>query len=164
MSETLNELDIVQNPAIGAYTLWCFGLGFQNEDGNPATFPLVFLVLPLVLHKPTLEVISSTRKASGLALFAAKLGEKRENLLAVHERALALRRLSLQSIAMGVGSHLLTLDYTAATIRSNAPDSSLRKPKVPERIRDFSGAADKVGWWFSKLSVHQVASTLAVVF
>jgi hypothetical protein len=51
--------------------------------------PLAFLVLPLVLHRPTLEMINSTRKASGLALFAAKLGEERENLLAVHERALA---------------------------------------------------------------------------
>jgi Family of unknown function (DUF6521) len=109
-------------------------------------------------------MINSTRKASGLALFAAKLGEERENLLAVHERALTLRRLTLQSIAMGVGGRLLTLDYVAATVRANTPEPTVRKPVLPERIRGFSGAAEKVGYWFSKLGLHQVASTLAVEF
>lgn len=160
----LNEFEIIQNPALGAYTIWRFGLGYQSEQGRPATLPLAFLVLPLVLHRPTLETINSTRKASGLALFAAKLGEERENLLAVHERAFALRRLTLQSIAMGVGGRLLTLDYVAATVRANTSESTIRKPVLPERIKGFSGAAEKVGYWFSKLGLHQVASTLAVEF
>jgi ABC-three component (ABC-3C) system Middle Component 3 len=164
MSIELSELEIVQNPALGAYTIWRFGLGFQNEDGRLAALPLAFLVLPLLLHRPALEIIISTRKASGLALFAAKLGEERENLLAIHERALALRRLTLQSIAMGVGGRLLTLDYAAVTLRANTPEPTMRKPMLPERIRGFSGAADKVGFWFSKMGLHQVASTLAVEF
>jgi hypothetical protein len=97
-------------------------------------------------------------------LFAAKLGEERENLLAVHERARALRRLSLQSIAMGVDHRLLTLDYEAATLRANTADESLQKPPLPERIRGFSSAAEKLGYWFSRLGLHQVASTLVVEF
>ena len=164
MSRPLTEFEIVQNPALGAYAIWRFGVGFQSEDGRPAALPLAFLVLPLVLHQPTLKMITSTQKASGLALFAAKLGQERENLLAVHGRALALRRLSLQSIAMGVNNRLLTLDYNAATLRSNTADELLRKPSLPERIRGFSSAADKLGYWYSKLGLHQVASTLAVEF
>jgi Family of unknown function (DUF6521) len=164
MTRALTELEIVQNPALGAYVLWRFGIGFQSEDGRPAALPLAFLVLPLLLHQPTLKMIASTQKASGLALFAAKLGQERENLLAVHERALALRRLSLQSIAMGVNNRLLTLDYNAATLRANTADESLEKPSLPERLRGFSGAADKVGYWSSKLGLHQVALTLAVEF
>jgi len=164
MSRALTELEIVQNPALGGYTLWRFGVGFQSEDGRPAALPLAFLVLPLLLHQPTLKMITSTQRASGLALFAAKLGQERENLFAVHERALALRRLSLQSIAMGVNNRLLTIDYDATTLRANTADESLRKPSLPERIRSFSGAADKLGYWFSKLGLHQVASTLAVEF
>src|ERR1700719_4869340 len=131
----LNESEIVQNPALGAYAIWRFGLGFQSEKGRPAALPLTFLVLPLVLHRPTLEMINSTRKASGLALFAAKLGEQRESLFAVHERALALRHLTLQSIGMGVASRLLTLDYDAATLRANASEPDAPKAKLPERIR-----------------------------
>ena len=126
MSSELTELEIVQNPALGAYALWRFGVGYQTEDGRPPPLPLAFLVLPLLLHQPTLKMIASTQKASGLTLFAAKLGQERENLLAVHERALALRRLSLQSIAMGVDHRLLTLDYNAVTLRANTADESLK--------------------------------------
>ena len=164
MSASLSELEMIQNPALGAYTLWRFGLGFQTEDGQPAPLPLGFLVLPLVLHRPTLELVVSTRRASGLALFAAKLGEERENLLAVHERAFALRKLSLQSIAMGIGNRLLTLNYVAATMRANAADADLPNPSLPERIRAFAGAADKVGYWFSKVGVSQIASSLMIEF
>jgi ABC-3C biological conflict system middle component len=163
-ASALSEIEIVQNPALGAYAIWRFGIGFQSEDGRPPAFPLAFLVLPLVLHRPTLVMIGSTQRASGLALFAAKLSQERENLLAVHERALALRRLTLQSIAMGVGERLLTLDYVSATIRANTPEPTVRKLILPERIRAFSGAAEKVGYWFSKLGLHQVTSTLAVEF
>jgi hypothetical protein len=161
---SLSELEIVQNPALGAYAIWLFGHGFQSDDGRPAALPLAFLVLPLLLHRPTRQVIASTRKSSGLALFAAKLGEERENLLAIHERALALRRLTFQSIAMGVGCRLLTLDIAAVTLRANTHEPTIRKPVLPERTRDFSSAADKVGYWFSKLGLHQVASILAVDF
>jgi hypothetical protein len=160
----LNEFEIVQNPALGAYAIWRFGLGFQEEEGRPAPLPLAFLVLPLILHRPTLEVIRSTRKSSGLALFAAKLGEERENLLAVHVRALALRRLTLQSIAMGLDAHLLTINYIEATLRGNTPEPWMRKPTLPERIRGFTGAAEKVGYWFWKVGLYQVASTLKVEF
>lgn len=164
MSPRLTEIEIVQNPALGAYAIWRFGTSYQEDAGRPAILPLAFLVLPLVLHRPTLELIGSTRRASGLALFAAKLGEDRENLLAVHERALALRWLTLQSIAMGVSRQLLTLDYDAVTLRANAAVPNMRKPIVPERIRGLAGAAEKVGDWFAKVSLAQVASTLAVEF
>lgn len=160
----LTEIEIVQNPALCAFVLWRFGLGYQSEDGRSANLLLAFLVLPLVLHRPTLEMINSTRKASGLALFAAKLGEEREMLFAVHERAIVLRRLTLESIGMGVAGRLLTLDYDAATLRANTPEPNAPKPKLPERIRSFSGAADKIGYWFSKVTLNQVASTLAVEF
>jgi hypothetical protein len=164
MRRALTELEIIQNPALGAYTLWRFGIGFQSEDGRPSPLPLAFLVLPLLLHQPTLKMIISTQRASGLALFVAKLGQERENLVAVHERALALRRLSLQSIAMGVSNRLLKLDHDTVTLRANTADDSLRKPSLPERIRGFSSAADKLGYWFSKLGLRQVASSLLVEF
>src|SRR5271167_1985510 len=98
MSVELNESEIIQNPALGAFALWKFGLGFQAADSRPAPLPLFFLILPLLMHRQTSEVIESTRKASGLSLFAAKLSEDRENLIAVHERALILRKLAWDSL------------------------------------------------------------------
>ena len=163
-SSPLSEIEVIQNPALSAYALWRFGLGYQSEDSRAAILPLFFLVLPVVLHKPTLEIVTSTQRGSGLALFAAKLGQERENLLAVHERALELRPLSLQSIGMGINQRLLTLDSNAATLRANTPAAGAKKPAIPERIRSFTQAPEKLGYWFSLLSFQQVSSILSVDF
>ncbi len=161
-AERLSELQIVQNPSLGSYLIWQSGLGFQADDSRRSSFLLAFLVLPLLLHKPTLDLVVSTRKSSGLVLFAAKLGEHHENLLAVHSRALALRRLSLQSIGIAVNRGLVTIDYDDGNFRSNIPDK--KAPTLPERIKGMPPAAQKIGFWFSRMSVHQIASTLRVQF
>lgn len=162
--QPLSELEIVQNSALGAYAIWQFGLGYQAEDGRNAPLPLAFLVLPLVMHGPTLDVIGSTQKLSGLALFASKLGKERESLLAVHERALSLRRLTLQSIGMGVAASLLTVVYDDATFRANQVEAKPKKPALPERLKSMPRAADKLGNWFARAGVYQVASALMVEF
>jgi Family of unknown function (DUF6521) len=164
MDRSLTELEIIQNPALGAFALWRFGTGYQSDDGHRAPFPLFFLVLPLVLHQRTLNLIASTQRTSGLTLFAAKLAEERENLMAIHNRALVLRRLSLQSLAMGVSQGLLTVNVKDVTVRANTADAVLRVPVLPNRITGFSRAPEKLGYWFSKFSLHQVASTLVVDF
>ena len=160
----LSEPELIQNPAMGAYVLWLFGLGFQEAGDGPPPLPLHFLVLPLLLHRATLDLVRSTQKGSGLGLFAAKLAEHREQLLAIHERALLLRPLTLRSLAFAVNAQLATVNYSNATMRSNSLDSRLRKPLVPERVRGFSPAAEKLGYWFYKAGLTQVAITLSVEF
>lgn len=164
MNSQLSELEIVQNPALGAYAIWKFGLGYQAGDSRPAALPFVFLVLPLLLHTQTLNVIGSTQKASGLTLFAAKLGEERESLLAVHERARSFRALTLESIGLGIRSKLLSLDYPAASLRANALLGPNANPILPMRLKELPKCADKIGHWFSKVSLIQVANTLKVEF
>lgn len=158
----LTDLAIVQNPGLGAFAIWRFGQGFQADDERPANFALTFLVLPMVLHRATLETITSTQRQSGLALFAAKLGKEREQLLAVHDRALLLRPLSLQSIAVGVSGRLLSVNYESGTVRANTPELKSKKPLLPERVKHIGPAAEKLGHWFSKLSVGQTMSLLCV--
>lgn len=164
MTKELSELDIIQNPALGAFAIWHFGLGFQADDSRPASLPLLFLVLPLLFHRQSTMVIESTRRASGLTLFAAKLGEERENLLAVHERAYMLRALTLESLLFGIQGGLLTLDYREATVRANTLLGSRGKAKLPERLKNLPTSADKIGYWFSKAGINQIATSLKVEF
>lgn len=164
MNRSLSELEIIQNPALGAYLLWRFGIGYQSSDGRQAPFHLFFLVLPLVLHRHTLSKISSTQRASGLALFAAKLAEERENLMAIHNRTLLLRRLSLQSLAMGTEHRLLSISAGTATVRANTADEQFRVPLLPDRITPLARAPEKLGYWCSQFSLHQIATTLMVDF
>jgi len=160
----LNEVALIQNEALGAFALWKFGSGFQDRDGQAATLPLAFLVLPMVLHAPTLEMVLSTHKASGLHLFAGKLGEKREDLIAVHGRALSLRQLSLESLIRAEQSGLIRVDPATATMWSIGPYEEMAVPQLAERIRRIAPACEKLGYWFAGLSDQQVAHTLRVEF
>lgn len=160
----LSEAALVQNEALCAYAIWRFGLGFQERDGQAVPLPLVFLLLPLILHGPTLAMVLGTQKASGLHLFAGKLGERREDLLAVHDRALALRRLTLESLMVAEQSQLVRIEPSTAIVRSFSPHHELLAPVLPERIRRIAPASEKIGYWFSGLSDQQVAHTLKVRF
>jgi hypothetical protein len=160
-SRDLNEIDLVQNAALGACLVWRFCVDYQSQslDSQPQ-LPLAFLVLPVCLHADTVTVALGTRASSGLTLFAAKLSEIRENLLAIHTRALALRELSLQSIGFGASASLLRTNYTAATIRG----ADTRPPPIPERVRPNWEAAGRFGYWCGTLSVQQIATILKVDF
>lgn len=160
----LSEAAVVQNEALGAYAIWRFGLGFQERDGQAVPLPLTFLLLPLVLHAPTLAMVLSTQKASGLHLFAGKLGEQREDLLAVHGRALAFRQLTFESLIVAEQSRLVSIEPSAATVRAFSPHHELLAPALPERIRRIAPASEKIGYWFSGLSDQQVTHTLKVGF
>jgi Family of unknown function (DUF6521) len=160
---SLSESELIQNPALGAFAIWQFALAFQAEMGAPVSFSAAFLVLPLVLHRSSLDLIGSTHKSSGLALFVAKLAKNREDLLAVHERARALRKLTLQSIGVGIGAGLLAVNYEGAALRANEEKAKLKKPPLPDRLKAIPGAAAKLGLWFSKMDFDQVVAALMVV-
>lgn len=160
----LSEIEIIQNPALGSYLLWHYGREFQKDHEVSSPALLSFLVLPLLLHKPTVKLVTSTFKRSGLSLFAAKFGENREDLLAVQGRAAALRPLTLQSLAIGTSARLLTVNYEAGTMRANQLDDGLKAPTLPERLRALAPAAEKLGHWFATSGPHQVALTLRVEF
>ncbi|WP_181566628.1 three component ABC system middle component, partial [Aerococcus loyolae] len=124
-----------------------------------------FLVLPMLLHRRTFNEVASTQKASGLPLFAAKFDRDRDVLIELHGRARLLRPLSFQSIGVASTSRLIRIDHKSALLHGYPLALlNVKKPSIPERLKGFSGAAEKVGCWFSKLGLPQIASTLRVDF
>lgn len=164
-ADRLSELEVVHNPALGAVLIWKFTLGYQEVDLGTVPIPLAFLILPMLLHRPTFDAIASTRKASGLSLFSSKFDKERETLMELHGRAMKLRPLSLQSIGVAATTRIIRVDYENAALRGFALDVlGVRKPIVPERLKGFDRAAEKVGYWFSSLGIAQIAATLRVDF
>jgi hypothetical protein len=150
---------LVQNPALGALLLWKFCSGFQKE--KPDSLPVLtslFCVLPIVYHGATLQELKSTNLPSGLVKFALKLSDQRESLIAIHDRALAMRELTFSSIATGVATHLLRLDYATAQIAANEE----RLPAIPERLKFHYTGAEKLGHWFARLPLGHALSTLRI--
>ena len=160
------EVRNIQNPALGAGLIWRFTCGYvaSHQTHDPVPLPLMFLVLPILLHEQTEAFVQSTLRASGLRAFAGKFGKsensKQDLLLAVHDRMLKLRDLSLDSIRLALATRLLHLDSAAVIPLSQTQAAA----GIPADIRRMMKNAEKLGAWFGLLTLHEIATTLKVRF
>lgn len=158
------ETQNVQNPALGAAVLWRFCCGFveANPEGDAPRLPLLFLVLPIVLHQATAELLRRTRLSSGLRAYAAKFGDsticKQDLLLQIHERAIRWRRLSLLSIELASAGHLVHLSEAGEVV----PLSRTKARALPDEVKQLLTDAEKLGRWCGQLTLHEVTTTLKV--
>ncbi|TKB82884.1 MAG: hypothetical protein E8D44_10315 [Nitrospira sp.] len=165
MNVLADEVRLVQNPALGAVLLWRFVSGYWegHQQRSSTPLPLCFLVLPIVLHEQTAVFVKSTHKTSGLRAFATKFGEskisKQDLLLAIHERAKAFRELTLESLQLALSAKLVHLDLNGEIF----PLSRTRpQVGVPDTVKPLLKESEKLGYWFSQLTLHEIASILKV--
>ena len=164
MTMLAREAQNVQNPALGAAILWrfCCGHADAHRSGDPPRLPVLFLVLPIVLHQATAELLRRTRATSGLRTFAAKFGDaavsKQDLLLQIHERALRWRLLTLNSIELAAAGQLLKLAEDGAVV----PLSRTKARGLPEEVKQLLADAEKLGVWCGQLTLHEVTTTLKV--
>lgn len=158
------EAQNVQNPALGAALIWRFCCGYvaTHRVSSPPALPLLFLVLPIVLHQSTAEFVKRTYKSSGLRAFAAKFGDssvsKQDLLLQIHDRSIRWRKLTLQSIELTVAAGLVNLDETGNAI----PLSRTKAKGLSDEVKQLMDMAEKLGGWFGELTVHEIVTTLKV--
>jgi hypothetical protein len=156
---SLSEVELVQNPALGALLLWTVASKHEEEGAVGPRLDLCFLVLPLLFHTQTQEAIKSTQPASGLSKFVLKMRDETDLLLAIHQRALEQRELSLASLAAGITARMLVIDTTRGQVLAVKTET---KPPVPERLRPMVQSAERLGAWFARLPPGQVMSMLRV--
>ncbi|WP_411887734.1 three component ABC system middle component [Hydrocarboniphaga effusa] len=158
------EAQNIQNPALGATVIWRFCCGYVEASpvGDAPHLPLLFFVLPIVLHQATVEVVRRTRISSGLRAFAAKFGDsqvsKQDLLLQIHERAGRWRTLTLQSIELASAGHLIQLTDGGEVI----PLSRTKARGLPDEVKQLMDDAEKLGAWCGQLTLHEVTTTLKV--
>ena len=167
LSGLTQEVRSVQNPALGAMLVWRFATAYTkaSKTSEHVPLPLCFVVLPILLHERTASLLRSTQTASGLRAFTAKFGDSRnvqqDVLLAIHERALRLRKLTLESLSVGHATKLISVrtDGYVMALTSTAP-----KTGVPEAIRRLLKDAEKLGTWCGQLTLHEIGIALKVAF
>jgi len=162
MTRLLNEVQAVQNPALGAALIWRFVCGYSPASRAMATpLPLAFIVLPLAFHARSIEEVRGTQAGSGLRKFEAKFSDRGDLLLAIQPRMLAMRDLSLRSLRIGLRAGLLTLVPTEAALwpRSHAP-----APSEVKVVSDLLDSAEKLGLWCRDLTLFEIAGILKVEF
>lgn len=167
MKSLSKEVSAIQNPALCAVLLWRFACAYNQNHPSREHAPLLlfFVVLPLVLHRSTLDLIVATRNQSGLRACMAKFSTSSENkqdiVLAVHHRADCLRQLSRDALRTATSRRLLRVFPNGRVIPLSLtePSNSFTRPIVP-----LIKGAERLGCWFSQLSIHEIAVILKVRF
>ncbi|MCP4347376.1 MAG: hypothetical protein GY795_17865 [Desulfobacterales bacterium] len=168
MSILSQEVRNIQNSALGALLLWRFTYGYERGSGisSPTPFPLIFIVLPVVMHEETFQLVNSTQEVSGLRKFSGKFSEskhkKRDVLLSLHDRCKNMRKLSMESLSLAISSKLISIDKETAHVISLS--SSNPKAGIPNTVRPMVRCAERLGVWCSNVSLHEVSVILKVVF
>lgn len=165
-SQLPNEAWITQNPALGAAIIWRCACGYQSSHKIKSSLPLAiaFTVVPLLYTKGLFDVLSRTNRDSGLRKFAEKFSEtkdaKQDLLLSLHDRCLRWRDISWASLRQAFAGRLLTLtsDGLLVPLTETAPRG------VPSRTALMLRNAEKLGAWYSELSIHEVSTLLKVRF
>lgn len=162
------ETDRIQNPALGAMLLWRFVVGFEHGSGNANStpVPLLFIVLPMILHSDTQELIQRTLVGSGLRVMSMKFSEAKERksdlLLAIQSRALSMRPLTSESISIAIASKLISISHEDGYAISLS--SSPAKAGIPKQVQVMLKSAEKLGVWCSQISLHEISVILKVEF
>jgi len=123
--------------------------------------PLAFVVLPVVLHERTREEVSSTRLSAGARKFEEKFRDRGDVLLALNQRTIEMRGLSLHSFRQALASGLVTLVTDRGTLW---PRSYTKPPVDAKSVAELLAAAEKLGSWCRSLSVYEISGILRVEF
>lgn len=167
MNTLRQETRNVQNPGLGAVLLWRFACGYvsRSQTSSNPPFQVLFIVLPIVLHRETLEIINGTNRPSGLHGFADKFSRaaigKSDLLLGIQSRALQWRELTLESLNISIATRLLTISTSDATV---VPITTTSISSVPQSTRPLLRNSEKLGEWCSELSLFEVGTILKVGF
>jgi len=168
MSSLNKEIRNVQNPALGAMLLWRFVVGYSDGSDIAAhvPLPLMFIDLPIMLHKDTVAFVTSTNKPTGLRGFVNKFNESRTSksdlITSIHQRALQMRELTSKSLALALSANLIAIDAKTGLVAA----LSISTPKfdVAGSVRELLRGSEKIGYWCSKLTMHEISVILKVVF
>lgn len=166
MSTLAKEFYNVQNPALGAYLLSRFSLGYLEENQEMVPLPLIFIVLPMIYKKEVVDFISSTQKGSGLHVFADKFTEKKNSnndlIIQIQNLSQRYKMMTLEAMRIGIFGELITIQNNAYILPLKDNIGSF-KPKTKELVR-LGNASEKLGVWCSRLSLMEISQILKVRF
>ncbi len=75
-----------------------------------------------------------------------------------------MKGISLRSLSLAIHSGLLTLDYKEALLWPNEARHNRQNPVLSKKINTIAKSSEKLGYWFGRLNLEQIATTLAVRF
>ncbi len=139
------EVGILFNPAFCCVILSSSVVGYSNQESRGMPFSLAYLVLPLVLHKPTRDALPMNTRTS----LAAWLEENPSVRIQFHERVKSLKPFVGEAIIFGTRYNWLSIQN--GFIKSSLSDTRIKGflSKTQGEARECVMRARLVGRWMA---------------
>jgi len=158
----------VQNKALGAFLMFRTVKSYEENEKTNSGCPLLllFLVLPILYQKDIRTVLKSTQIQSGIRKFTNKFSSTQvkgtDVLLRVHVIAESYKNLSWASFILAYKVNMLAVIPEDALVVSR--DQTVPRKYECSSIKPMLNGADKLGAWFARNSLYEIASNLKVRF
>lgn len=136
MTRRIDEIRVVRNPLLGASVLWYAASTYSGDVGVDLGIELAVLVLPLVLHRATLQRIKDTQRRTSLYNIVSRYPRLP---LGFHERVLEFLPLTFRSMNVGLAAEILKYDGDEGKI------GAVGKIPATPGLRDMVRGGKRVG-------------------
>jgi hypothetical protein len=143
--ERPTEVASLINPAFCSILLCDSIMDFHEKTGRGMPYPLLFLVLPLVLHKPTREVLPRTTRTP----MHVWLQKKPEVRVGFSERTRHLVPYTRESLIFGIRHGIIAVIRSGDLIPGNKRLGNVTWPRTAEPTMCRTKAR-LVGRWFAQ--------------
>lgn len=133
------------NPAFIAALLWASADGHGAEVGTGLPYPLSFIALPVVLHRPTRTTLPSTKRTS----LAAWLSANPRALVGFSHRASALVTTVKGGLLFGCREGLFSMDDERIQAGPRPKSMASFERETTDEVKDCLKRARFVGRWFA---------------
>lgn len=138
------EVRTLFNPMFCAFVLDASVAAYSKENDKGMQLPLLFLVLPLVLHSKTRSILPKA-KSSNLGLWSK---DNENDLLMLAKRVSSLNRTTLQSLALlQMNSHVEI--QGSRILHSKKMNGVTSYLNLSEEIKEIHAKSQFVGRWFA---------------
>lgn len=167
MGQIVEEVKIWNTPAIGAFLLWKFTVGYiqGHPTGEAPVALLHFVATGILTNKELIEAINDMRPnlASFVRWFEEQ--EKTDMLLEIQDRIAAKRRYTLDAIDIATYSGLLAWNTESGKLypRTQLPDAP-KGSGLKNLYKRYGTKAEILGKWFAQLDMKMIATYLKLVF
>ena len=145
------EIANLLNPAFCSIILHNSIKGYQSKQELGMPFPLIFVILPIILHPKTREILPSTTNKN----FYSWLREYPQIYIGFSNRAKSLVRHTKESVAFGIKQQIFQVNNDGRIILVKKK-KLFRNPKQiwSEESDSYQcySKANFVGKWFTKIS------------
>lgn len=144
------------NPAFCCNCLAASLFGYSDVSKSDMPFALTFMILPIILHKPTRQILPPSTRTS----MAAWLSENQSAKVLFYERLMALRPFTREAIHFGMKVNWIS-PVSGGLIHSSLGEKEINRisKNLTDEVHECFMRSRFLGRWFA--SVGQTSTLMA---